>query len=138
MRAEMPFRVYDKMVVGTGCWSWLGQHNVQGYGRVKGLEGKPRMAHRVAYELLRGPIPAGLTLDHLCRNTSCVNPWHMEPVTGRVNTQRHFAQQTHCKYGHSLDDAYVRLSGRRMGHRRCRVCMGESNRAAYLRRRDTP
>ncbi|PLS82281.1 MAG: hypothetical protein CYG60_24755 [Actinobacteria bacterium] len=46
------------------------------------------LAHRVYYLRLRGPIPNGKELDHLCRNRDCVNPDHLEPVEGRVNVQR--------------------------------------------------
>src|SRR5688572_21764976 len=64
-------------------------------------------AHRLMYVALRGPIPDGLELDHLCRNHACVNPWHMEPVTGRVNKLRGtspsavHAAKTHCPKGHA-------------------------------------
>lgn len=69
-----------------GCWYWLGTvHN--GRGRVF-HEGRWRPAHRAWYELAVGPIPAGLELDHLCRNRICVRPDHMEPVTGEENRRR--------------------------------------------------
>lgn len=67
----------------SACWLWAGCTR-RGYGRVwRG--GKMVLAHRVAYELLVGPIPEGLTLDHLCRNRACCNPNDLEPVTDRVN-----------------------------------------------------
>lgn len=69
------------------CWPWLAYRNAKGYGQVS-VNGTVRPAHRVAYELLVGPIPADLTLDHLCRNTGCVNPVHLEPVTASENTHR--------------------------------------------------
>lgn len=70
-------------VLPTGfCWEWTGQKD-SGYGRYSG-----RPAHRVTYEVLVGPIPDGLTLDHLCRNKGCVNPDHLEPVTSSENTRR--------------------------------------------------
>lgn len=67
----------------TGCWEWLWGRTGAGYGRWRG-----RYAHRVSYERSRGPIPAGLRIDHLCRNRGCVNPDHLEPVTAAVNAQR--------------------------------------------------
>ena len=69
------------------CWPWLATVNRKGYGQVS-RDGAIRPAHRVAYELLVGPIPEEMTLDHLCRNTGCVNPTHLEPVSAAENTRR--------------------------------------------------
>jgi len=81
----------------TGCWVWTGGltydwrgGNRAGYGRFS-IGGKPKLAHRVAYELFRGPIPDGMVLDHTCERKSCVNPDHLEPVSSRENVLRHFA-----------------------------------------------
>jgi hypothetical protein len=70
-----------------GCWNWTGSVNEKGYGRLS-VNGKPRRAHRLAYEHMIGEIPQGLELDHLCKNRRCVNPWHLEPVTHLVNVAR--------------------------------------------------
>ena len=71
------------------CWPWLGAKNPKGYGRIKADGGRRTLqAHRVAYELLVGPIPDGHHLDHLCRNRGCVNPSHAEPVTPKENIGR--------------------------------------------------
>ena len=83
-------------------------------------------AHRVVYEILVGPIPVGLELDHLCRNRACVNPDHLEPVTTRTNLLRGYspwacrARQTHCKRGHEFtpENTYGTGDGRRY----CRTC----------------
>ena len=76
------------------CWTWLGAtSNRTGHGRF-GLGGRGDglgYAHRIAYELEREPVPDGLVLDHLCHNGSCVNPWHLEPVTQGDNVRRHVA-----------------------------------------------
>lgn len=71
-----------------GCWTWTGALQ-RGYGRVcGGGRGNNQLAYRVAYELLVGPVPVGLELDHLCRNRACINPEHLEPVTHRENMRR--------------------------------------------------
>lgn len=71
----------------TGCWAWERGKNVSGYVRAR-RNGRMVMAHRAIYEEHRGPIPAGMVLDHLCRNPSRVNPDRLEPVTNAVNAQR--------------------------------------------------
>lgn len=71
-----------------GCWLWLGSRNHKGYGLFTDEVGKNCRAHRWGYEHFAGQIPDGMVLDHLCRNTSCVNPAHLEPVTAAENTRR--------------------------------------------------
>lgn len=69
------------------CWNWIGARNGRGYGNIN--TGKfTWCAHRYFYTYLVGPIQDGLTVDHLCRNTSCVNPVHMELVTLEENSRR--------------------------------------------------
>ncbi len=68
-----------------GCWEWLHAIQVRGYGVLRG-----RLAHRVIYEAVRGPIPEGLQIDHLCENKRCVNPWHLEAVTLQENLRRYY------------------------------------------------
>lgn len=69
-----------------GCWLWQGTLRA-GYGRVK-IGGRLQEAHRASYEHHVGPIPEGLVVDHLCRNRSCINPAHLEPVTEMENIRR--------------------------------------------------
>lgn len=77
-----------------GCWIWNGSINNMGYGvsrsnrRNKEWGFTESLAHRVAYRLAVGPIPKGLTLDHLCSNPLCVNPEHLDPVSLKVNIRR--------------------------------------------------
>lgn len=80
-----------------GCWLWRGQLNAWGYGHFRrtlgpGL-GRTVKAHRLAYELSVGPIPEGLTLDHLCGQRACVRPDHLEPVTNAENLRRRHARR---------------------------------------------
>ena len=70
----------------TQCHVWYGA-KVDGYGNVR-VGSHSYLAHRIAYERARGPIPTGRELDHLCRNRACINPAHLEPVTHRENARR--------------------------------------------------
>ena len=84
-------RFWEKVRRGPECWEWTGAVDADGYGRisVKGPKGhRMALAHRVAFELTRGPMRRGLQADHLCRNRHCVNPIHIEPVTSAENTRR--------------------------------------------------
>lgn len=74
-------------VNSDGCWEWQGWKSGNGYGQTK-IHGKTVMVHRFVYESHFGPIPKGLVLDHLCKNRSCCNPFHLEPVTPQENTLR--------------------------------------------------
>lgn len=71
----------------TGCWIWDGRPQPLGYGTTK-LNGRTIPAHQYVYEKIKGPVPEGLILDHLCRNPRCVNPDHLEPVTHAENIRR--------------------------------------------------
>jgi len=70
----------------TGCWVWTGQKS-DGYGRVK-YRNRFQRVHVLLYREMVGPVPDGLELDHKCRNRSCVNPSHLEPVTNLENHRR--------------------------------------------------
>lgn len=108
----------------SGCWLWTGGLNGGGYGSFS-VGRKGIGAHRFAYELVHGPIPKGLTIDHFCRTRRCVNAEHMEPVTQRVNTLRGtgpFAdkhRQTHCIHGHEFTEKNTRTV---RGRRECKEC----------------
>ncbi|WP_081287478.1 HNH endonuclease signature motif containing protein, partial [Mycobacterium asiaticum] len=84
------------------CWEWIGAIQSRGYGSFA-HEGRTWSTHRLAYELLVGPIPDGLQVDHLCFNKRCCNPTHLEPVTGKVNCERtERARKVRCVHGHPL------------------------------------
>lgn len=141
MTVDYIAKTRDKVLVTeTGCWQFTGYVNPQGYGQV----GRNIRTHRLMYEAVRGPIPDGLQLDHLCRNRACCNPDHLEAVTSRVNLVRGIgfaglnAAKTHCDNGHELNDAntYWRkdrhgrmcIECRRLGLRRYRANHPERNR----------
>jgi hypothetical protein len=112
------------------CWLWTGALHSAGYGVVRinaclGSQGDLVYAHRYAYELLRGRIPDGLFLDHLCRVRNCCNPDHLEPVTHQVNLSRGLgAKKSHCSRGHEMtgDNVYIRPD---TGGRQCLTCKHE-------------
>lgn len=64
----------------SGCFLWVGAVNQAGYGQ-KQHAGKVRLAHRIAFEMAKGPIPDGLVIDHKCGVRCCVNPDHLQATT---------------------------------------------------------
>lgn len=116
------------------CWDWQACRDPRGYGRIR-MDGVPALAHRVAYELLVGKVPAGLELDHLCRNPACVNPAHLEPVTHQENSRRsdspsgRNSRKTHCPKGHALIEENIYRRPSRPHQRECRECIRDRWRA---------
>lgn len=138
--ATLEERFWPKVDKSGDCWLWTASKR-NGYGQL-GLwkEGRVEYAHRIAYELLVGPIPDGLVIDHLCRVRHCVNPAHMELVTRGENVRRGEGQggrfykpKTHCIHGHPLSgkNLYVDPTGKRV----CRACRREVDRRRNVRRR---
>jgi hypothetical protein len=130
-------RFWPRVVKGGPgeCWLWVGHHSRYGYASFWSSERKRHVqACRVAYELVIGPIPKGLTVDHLCRTRGCVNPHHFELVTLKENILRgespaaKQARQTHCKRGHEFTAENIIRTP--TGGRRCRTCTND-----YQRRR---
>lgn len=128
--------VYDPT---TGCVVWIGARTSRGYGLFWGGE-RGHAAHRWLWEHFNGPVPEGHQLDHLCRNTSCVNLTHVEPVTATENQLRgvgptlsrlRAASRTHCGNGHPYDEKNTHFDKR--GGRSCRACAAID--ARNLRRR---
>ena len=106
--------------ISTRCWVWTGKVDRDGYGnrRARGPGNGVAKTHRIAYTWLVGPIPVGMTLDHLCRNPSCVNPEHLEVVTPAENSRR-ARTKARCLRGHLLEGANVIKTA---NGRRCKVC----------------
>lgn len=125
----------------NGCWVWMMALD-DGYGRMHvgsrtdASRGKVRV-HRAVYEYVVGLIPAGLDLDHLCRNRACANPAHLEPVTRRENIMRgegaaaKASRRLECVNGHPFTVENT-LPASVYGSRRCRTCV-RSQRAAQMR-----
>lgn len=132
--AKSHFTVLERLlknympVTESGCWIWMLALLKGGYGRIK-IGKITKLAHRVAYELLKGPIPDGLEIDHLCRVRCCINPNHLEPVSYLENIRRgegnaaatkaHAANQrakTQCPKGHLYN--YISPQGKRA----CSIC----------------
>lgn len=142
-RERVAQRLFGRVEAGpNGCWVWTGGLTNGGYGSLSLYRGGGRVktsrAHRLSYELVRGAIPSGLTIDHLCHNLTdcaggpecihrrCVNPWHLDPVTNAENQRRSrrnlrsgHGRETHCPQGHPYDDENTYQC---KGRRYCRTC----------------
>ena len=128
----------------TGCWLWTrctghGGYAVLVIGRANGKK-LSQLAHRFAYQLLRGPIPDGLVLDHLCSNPICLNPTRVEPVTQHVNVIRAYRERrVVCQNGHPLSEVYVHKKipphGRTCGLE-CRECRRAAKRRHWAQHKD--
>lgn len=125
------------------CWYFARALSKAGYGVIWNGE-KVVLAHRFMYESVVGEIPKGLELDHLCRNRSCINPEHLEPVTRRENTVRGLApivngmlqkNKTHCPRGHEYNEENTYIRRDRPSHRDCRKCRSEARQRFELNNR---
>ena len=135
LRRSLTVRFWTKVDKNgpNGCWVWIAAKDSNGYGRfmVSDTSGRISPAHRVSYTLVRGPIPIGLEIDHLCRVHACVNPDHLELVSHTANVKRGLAgnknaTKSHCPQGHpyNLFNTIMRIKD---GHcsRICRTCKRE-------------
>lgn len=129
---------WDKVEATGFCWLWTGYVRRTGYGAV-GFEGRKWLVHRLAYEILVGPIPDGLVIDHLCRVKHCVNPDHLEPVTAEENTRRgfgvgaKFSRRTHCLNGHEWTEENTGMRGGKW--RYCKSCERTKAKAKWAARK---
>jgi hypothetical protein len=150
MRGTPEQRFWDKVALpdANGCLLWTaGRTGGKGYGSFWPTPARSVPAHQFAYELLVGPVPEGLELDHLCRVRACVAVAHLEPVTHQENVRRgdlpRVASQagrdrTRCKWGHEYtpENTYYPPCGTRP--RQCRACRRvRTARSARQRRAQT-
>jgi HNH endonuclease len=121
-----------------GCWVWPAGRTTKSegaYGLTK-LDGKNWLVHRLVYTHLKGEIPEGLHLDHLCCNRLCANPDHLEPVTpGTNNERRSWLKQhrTRCPHGHRYTPENTRFN--KKGSRECVTCLRLKGRRDYEKER---
>lgn len=146
--ARLPRRFWDKVVPepNSGCWLWIGSHGRHGYGQIK-WPGRVRVAkaHRLTVAVVAN-IPDGMTVDHKCQTTMCVNPHHCQAVSLSDNAKLQFVrrpelrrrspgraartQRAHCTAGHDLS-----VVGRVGKSGRCRICFAASMREYRARKR---
>jgi hypothetical protein len=144
-------RVMARVDQTGDCWIWTGPLRRDGAGQIE-INGRKHLAYRLTYELLVGPIPEGLVLDHLCRNRACVRPEHLEPVTFNENVRRgravqaaseawarRWAERSQCSRGHLLADTTIVIR-QRDGYisRNCAECIREQRARAYQREKADP
>lgn len=137
-------RFWSKVDKGGECWLWTAARTGNGYGAFWSGE-RLVCAHRFAWELLIGPIPAGLVLDHVvCDTPLCVRPEHMQVTTSGENVRRSRlaqgeaarAARTHCANGHPYAETEVPMTST-SPQRRCRICRNETQRRYNARRKLT-
>lgn len=145
--------IASTLATSDGCWVWQRKVDHGGYGQARFTDAGGRKrdvgAHRFSWAAFRGPIPPGLQIDHVCRNTLCVNPDHLEPVSSKENVRRGKAalgrwgrqrdsHRTTCNHGHPLNDDNVLYYARADGYvvRICKPCRARSSREWKARRRN--
>lgn len=130
----MTEKIMSRTINDDGCLLWQGSTS-RGYGNMRNPGGST-LVHRIVWEEANGPIPAGLTIDHLCKRKNCVNVLHMEVVTNAENVRRSHPRpatlaRTTCSKGHPFAHTVLNKGYR---ERRCRECHRDAQ-ARYLARR---
>lgn len=143
---RLPDRFWSKCTPepNSGCWLWTGATINTGYGKLQ-WGGKLRLTHKIAYGVAIGDVPIGLELDHLCSNTLCCNPSHLEAVTHAENIRRgrtpnatraRHAARTHCLRGHEFTVENTMRVSWRPATRVCRECSRSRQRDRYWKLRE--
>ena len=143
MKPPTKYKIEQASDLPTPCWLWTGNVDFHGYGHTGRLTSETgRMknwrVHRLMWTCIKGPIPTGMCLDHLCRNRHCLNPEHLECISSQENTRRgqvgrYQREKINCPQGHSYDEANTMWIDGKTGkpERKCRKC--ESNRYFKLK-----
>jgi len=137
-RAKIATRLLSHVTRKGNCLIWNGHINKKGYGMMS-LNHQAFLVHRISYELFKGSIPKGLTVDHLCKNKACQNVDHMEAISNKDNilrgnnTAARNSRKTHCIRGHEFtpENIYKQHGNMRM----CRECTRISHHNSYLKRK---
>jgi hypothetical protein len=121
----------DNPLLCGSCHVFRYSKNTYGYGRFT-INHKNHFVHRWVWELENGPIPAGMEIDHMCRNRACCNIDHLRLVTRAVNTLENSVSfsainkaKTHCINGHPFNEENTRMY---RGGRSCRTCAADYRR----------
>lgn len=137
---ENIIKYVEPETIGDECWIWVGGKSMKGYGElIRRSNGKYKkmQAHRLSYEAFIDVIPLDMTVDHLCLNKICVNPFHLEIVTREENTRRAWEVRNggtdSCVNGHLWKDNLVYYGNSK--HRRCKTCTNKRNMENYHKRK---
>jgi hypothetical protein len=122
--SDKPSRFWSKVGTGNGCWEWLAAVNEHGYGRIR-WEGRSQKAHRVAWMLWEGPIPAHLDVLHICDNPRCVRPAHLYLGTHADNMRDMFTRNRR-KASENKNNAW-KLSAAQVHEIRARYAAGDTS-----------
>lgn len=127
-------RLISKVQYVGDCWVWTAGCSTSGYPIVT-MNKQQVYAHRLSHWIVRGAVPDGWVVDHLCREPRCINPLHLEAVLTRENTRRgHGAgSRSTCPSGHEYNDSNTRRYTNARGYvrRYCIACQNERNAARY-------
>jgi hypothetical protein len=142
-RVTLQERFWAKVQKSDGCWLWAGAKMPNGYGEFGVGDHRYQYAHRFSYALAKGAVPAGLDVDHLCRNRLCVNPAHLEAVTRRENVIRGLHpkmvahRENRCCAGHALTPDNVGLRKQNgKTYRKCKRCHREREASRRLAKKE--